>query len=38
MSTILPTENQDWGFWGIRQVGPNKDGARGSYTIYKVAG
>ncbi|MBR0683402.1 DUF3489 domain-containing protein [Roseomonas eburnea] len=22
----------------IREVGPNKDGARGSYTIYKVAG
>ena len=22
----------------VRQVGPNKDGARGSYTIYKVAG
>ena len=22
----------------IRQVGPNKEGARGSYTIYKIAG
>ncbi|MBX6741923.1 MAG: DUF3489 domain-containing protein [Acetobacteraceae bacterium] len=22
----------------VRQVGPNKEGARGSYTIYKVAG
>lgn len=22
----------------VRQVGPNKEGARGSYTIYKIAG
>jgi hypothetical protein len=22
----------------VRQIGPNKEGARGSYTIYKVAG
>ena len=37
MDAVTETEGRDMDAERIRLVGPNKEGARGSYSIYKVA-